>query len=159
MAMSFIRVKSNPPVGGVKTAYFRAGLDVKSPRALLSAVPTILVVDDEPDIRNALRRLLVARGFEVVEAGSAAEGAERAAAGGIDAILCDIVMPGGSGLDFYDALLGPRPELARRLVFLTAAAKEPEVLAQVEAREVPLLSKLYELELAVDAVAVALLQK
>ena len=122
-------------------------------------MPTILVVDDEPDIRNALRRLLVARGFEVVEAGSAAEGATRAAAGGIDAILCDIMMPGGSGLEFYDALVGPQPELAQRLVFLTAAAKEPEVLAQVEARDVPLLSKLYELELAVDAVAVALLKK
>ena len=122
-------------------------------------MPTILVIDDEPDIRNALRRLLVARGFAVVEAGSAAEGVELAAAGGVDAILCDIVMPGGSGLEFYDALVGPQPQLASRLVFLTAAAKEPEVLAQVEARAVPLLSKLYELDLAVDAVAVALLKK
>jgi CheY-like chemotaxis protein len=122
-------------------------------------MPNILVVDDEPDIRRALRRLLESRGFTVVEAANAAEGFVQAAAGGIDAILCDIVMPGGSGLEFYDALVGPRPELARRLVFLTAAAKEPEVLAQVEAREVPLLSKLYELELAVDAVAVALLQR
>ncbi len=122
-------------------------------------MPTILVVDDEPDIRNALRRLLVARGFEVVEAGNAAEGAALASGGGIDAILCDIMMPGGSGLEFYDALVGPQPELAQRLVFLTAAAKEPEVLAQVEARDVPLLSKLYELELAVDAVAVALLKR
>lgn len=151
--------KSNPPAGGVKTGYSRAGLDVKTPNGLLSAVPTILVVDDEAEIRNALRKLLVARGFEVVEAGSAAEGTERTAAGGVDAILCDIVMPGGSGLEFYDGLLGTHPALARRLVFLTAAAKEPEVQAQVEARRVPLLSKLYELDLAVDAVGVALLKK
>lgn len=122
-------------------------------------MPNILVIDDEPDIRNALRRLLEARGFGVVEAGSAAEAAERAANGNIDAVLCDIVMPGGSGLDFYDALTGTDPALARRLVFLTAAAKEPEVQAQVEARKVPLLSKLYELDLAVDAVGVALLKK
>src|SRR5689334_19488710 len=142
MAMSVMMRKSNPPAGGVKTGYFRAGLDVKTLDALLSAVPTILVVDDEAEIRNALRKLLVARGFEVVEAGSAAEGTTRAAAGGIDAILCDIVMPGGSGLEFYDGLLGTHPALARRLVFLTAAAKEPEVQQQVEQRNAPLLSKL-----------------
>ena len=122
-------------------------------------MPNILVVDDESDIRRALRRLLEARGFAVIEAGTAAEAAARTADGGIDAILCDIVMPGGSGLEFYDLLRGTHPALARRLVFLTAAAKEPEVLAQVEARNAPLLSKLYELDLAVDAVSVALLQK
>ncbi|HWA40992.1 MAG TPA: response regulator [Gemmatimonadales bacterium] len=122
-------------------------------------MPTILVVDDEPDIRNALRRLLVARGFEVVEAGSAAEGVARAATGGVDAILCDIMMPGGSGLEFFDLLRASHPELTRRFVFLTAAAKEAEISAQVEARNAPLLSKLYELDLAVDAITVSLLQQ
>lgn len=121
-------------------------------------MPNILVVDDEPDIRRALRRLLEARGFAVVEAGTAAEGTAHAAAGGIDAVVCDIVMPGGSGLEFFDLLRASHPDLVRRFVFLTAAAKEPEVSAQVEARNAPLLSKLYELDLAVDAITVSLLQ-
>ena len=122
-------------------------------------MPNILVVDDEADVRRALRRLLEARGFAVVEAGTAAEGAERAAQGEVDAVICDIVMPGGSGLEFFDRLRSSHPDLVRRFVFLTAAAKEPDVSAQVEARNAPLLSKLYELDLAVDAVSVALLQK
>lgn len=122
-------------------------------------MPNILVVDDEPDIRRALRRLLEARGFGVVEAGTSAEGSERAAAGEIDAVVCDIMMPGGSGIEFFDLLRQTHPNLARRFVFLTAAAKEPEVSAQVEARNAPLLSKLYELDLAVDAVSVALFQR
>ena len=122
-------------------------------------MPNILVVDDEPDIRRALRRLLEARGFGVVEAATSAEGAERAAAGVIDAVVCDIRMPGGSGLEFFDLLRATHPDLARRFVFLTAAAKEPGISAQVEARNAPLLSKLYELDLAVDAVSVALFQK
>lgn len=121
-------------------------------------MPNILVVDDEPDIRRALRRLLEARGFAVVEAGTSAEGSAQAAAGEIDAVVCDIMMPGGSGIEFFDLLRKTHPNLARRFVFLTAAAKEPEVSAQVEARNAPLLSKLYELDLAVDAVAVSLLQ-
>ena len=122
-------------------------------------MPNILVVDDEPDIRRALRRLLEARGFAVVEAGTSAEGTAQAAAGEIDAVVCDIMMPGGSGLEFFDLLRETHPNLARRFVFLTAAAKEPEVSAQVEARNAPLLSKLYELDLAVDAVSVALFQR
>ncbi len=121
-------------------------------------MPNILVVDDEPDIRRALRRLLEARGFAVVEAGTSAEGTAQAAAGEIDAVVCDIMMPGGSGLEFFDLLRETHPKLARRFVFLTAAAKEPEVSAQVEARNAPLLSKLYELDLAVDAVTGSLLQ-
>ena len=122
-------------------------------------MPNILIIDDEPAIRRALSRLLTARGFTVVEAGSAAEGVAAAMTGTIDVVLCDVVMPGGSGFQFYDQLLGVQPELARRVIFLTAAAKEPEVRQQTEARGAPLLSKLYELELAVDAVSVALLQK
>jgi CheY-like chemotaxis protein len=122
-------------------------------------MPNILVVDDEPDIRRALRRLLEARGFAVVEAGTAAEGAARADDAEIHAVVCDIVMPGGSGIEFFDLLRASHPDLARRFVFLTAAAKEPEVSAQVEARNAPLLSKLYELDLAVDAVSVALFQR
>lgn len=122
-------------------------------------MPNILVVDDEPDIRRALRRLLEARRYDVVEAGSVDEASARLAAGGIDAILCDIMMPGGNGLEFFDRVTEAHPHLARRFVFLTAAAKEREVSAQVEARNAPLLSKLYQLDLAVDAIAVSLLQQ
>ncbi len=121
-------------------------------------MPNILVVDDQPAIRRALSRLLTAKGHTVVEAGSAAEGVAAVAGGGVDAVLCDVMMPGGSGFQFYDQILGAAPGLARKVVFLTAAAKESEVQVQAEARNAPLLSKLYELELAVDAVSIALLR-
>lgn len=93
----------------------------------------------------------------MVEAGSAAEGVAVVTVGGVDAALCDVVMPGGSGFDFYDRAVQIAPHLARRVAFLTAAAKEPEVQEQTESRGAPLLSKLYELDLAVDAITVALL--
>jgi CheY-like chemotaxis protein len=137
----------------------RARLTARESVASFGSMPNILIVDDEPAIRRALSRLLTARGFAVVEAGSAADGIAAVGAGEIDAILCDVVMPGGSGFTFYDQLRALRPDLVRRVIFLTAAAKEPEVQEQTEARGAPLLSKLYELELAVDAVTVALLHK
>jgi hypothetical protein len=49
--------------------------------------------------------------------------------------------------------------MARRIVFLTALAQEPEIIQKIEARGTPLLNKLYELDLAIDAVNVVLLNK
>ena len=122
-------------------------------------MPNILIVDDEPAIRRVLSRLLVAKGYAVSEAATAAEGIATAGLGGIDAVLCDVVMPGGSGFDFYDQVIRQVPGLTGKVIFLTGAAKEPEVQHHAEERSAPLLSKLYELELAVDAVKVALLAK
>lgn len=122
-------------------------------------MPNILIVDDEPGIRRALSRLLAAKGFAVREAGTAAEGVAAVGLGGIDAVLCDVVMPGASGFDFYDQVVRLDPAMAGKVIFLTGAAKEPDVQHQTEARNAPLLSKLYELDLAVDAVVVALLPR
>jgi len=122
-------------------------------------MPNILVVDDEPALRRALRRLLEKKGWTVSEAGAASEALEVVGRGGVDAVICDIMMPGGSGLDFYDEAVKRHPAMARRVVFLTALAQEADILQQVEARGVPLLSKLYELDLAIDAVAVAVLRQ
>jgi CheY-like chemotaxis protein len=122
-------------------------------------MPNILLVDDEPDIRRVLRRLLERKGWNVVEAGAVAEGLEVVGRGGVDAVICDIMMPGGSGIDFYDEAVKRDPGMASRIVFLTAAAQEREILQQVEARGTPLLNKLYEFDLAIDAVSVALLRR
>jgi CheY-like chemotaxis protein len=121
-------------------------------------MPNILIVDDEPAIRRVLSRLLVAKGYAVREAATAAEGVAAVEAGGVDAVLCDVVMPGGSGFEFYDQVIRLSPAMAGRVIFLTGAAKEPEVQHETETRGTPLLSKLYELDLAVDAVTVALLK-
>ncbi len=120
-------------------------------------MPNILVVDDEPAVRRALRRLMERKGWTVAEAGAASEALVVVGGGGIDAVICDIMMPGGSGLDFYDEAIKRDPTMAKRVVFLTAAAQEPDIVAKVEARGTPLLNKLYDLDLAVDAVAVAVL--
>jgi CheY-like chemotaxis protein len=119
----------------------------------------VLVVDDEPALRRALRRLLEAKGYTVAEAESGEAALERVGAGGVVGVICDIVMPGLSGLDFYDRLVATDPALARRVVFLTGAAADDAVARGVEERGVPLLSKLYELDLAVDAVAIAILRR
>ena len=58
----------------------------------------ILVVDDEPSIREVLAEALDSFGYEVVQAETGAQAYERVAQGGIPLILSDIEMPGESGL-------------------------------------------------------------
>jgi len=59
----------------------------------------ILVIDDEPALRQILRSLLSKAGYVVDEAAGLAAGRARLARGDIDVALCDINMPGGSGID------------------------------------------------------------
>jgi two-component system nitrogen regulation response regulator NtrX len=59
----------------------------------------VLVVDDEADIRSALRRLLEYEGYEVIEAATGAEALGRAETDEPDAVLLDIKMPQTDGLE------------------------------------------------------------
>jgi DNA-binding NtrC family response regulator len=59
----------------------------------------ILVVDDEKNIRRALRMVLEGEGYDVAEAASAEEGLARLRADPVDALLLDVKLPGLSGLE------------------------------------------------------------
>jgi CheY-like chemotaxis protein len=122
-------------------------------------MPRALLVDDDPAVRRALARLLLRAEIDVAEADSAAAALGVLAEDpGIDAVVCDVVMPGVDGVRFYDALLQSTPRLRGRVVFLTGAAHERGVHGSIEERGVPLVSKLSDLQIVVDAVRLALLR-
>jgi CheY-like chemotaxis protein len=124
------------------------------------AMATILLVDDERSVRNALRKILERDGMTVTEASSAQEAfATMDRGGAIDAVVSDVLMPGMSGLAFYDDLVRRSPGLKGRVVFLTGAAQDPKVHEPIEQRGVPLISKVDDLMLVLDAVKFALLHK
>jgi two-component system response regulator AtoC len=62
----------------------------------------LLVIDDEPGLRQSLRLILTDEGFEVVEAADGEQGLERALGEAFDAVLCDVRMPVLDGLAFLD---------------------------------------------------------
>ena len=59
----------------------------------------ILVADDEPEIRNSLRRILTGHGFTVDTVQDGVEAVERAQSGEPDLILLDLAMPRMGGLE------------------------------------------------------------
>jgi two-component system nitrogen regulation response regulator NtrX len=64
----------------------------------------ILVVDDEPGVRQALEGILGDEGFDVASAASGEAGLEALAAGAFDAVLLDIWLPGIDGIDTLVAM-------------------------------------------------------
>jgi CheY-like chemotaxis protein len=62
-------------------------------------VKKILIIDDEEGMRKALRKLLEASGFEVIEAENGIDGISRAKKDAPDLILLDIAMPELDGIE------------------------------------------------------------
>jgi len=74
---------------------------------------TLLLVDDEPNIVSALKRLLRRDNYQVLTAASGREGLEMLAANKIDVIVSDQRMPGMIGADFLRACKGLYPDTIR----------------------------------------------
>ena len=120
---------------------------------------TVLLVDDEQPIRSALRKILEQSGLAVREANSGRVALEALADdSSIAAVVSDFIMPELDGLDFYDALVARSPHLRNRVVFLTGAARDPTVHQPLEDRGVPLINKLDDLSIVLDAVRLVLLR-
>ena len=79
---------------------------------------TVLVVDDEDGIRNALNRFLSRLGYRVLQAASAAEALDQQAADLPQAMLSDIRMPNMTGVELVPKALAHDSDLA--IIMLTA---------------------------------------
>jgi two-component system, NtrC family, nitrogen regulation response regulator NtrX len=74
-------------------------------------MPSVLIVDDEPNIRRMLRGLLESEGFRVTEAEDGGAGVERAVTEDPDMVLLDLVMPRVDGLTALKRLMERKPHL------------------------------------------------
>ena len=84
---------------------------------------TILVIDDEDDIRRFLDLVLRERGYLVATASSGKEGLERARADKPDLVLLDIMMPGLDGWQVLERLKGDRATAGIPVAILSARAE------------------------------------
>ncbi len=72
---------------------------------------SILVVDDEPEIRAELAEYLGDKGYRVVEAGDGIEGAERFQAEPFAAVITDMRMPRGTGAELIRRVREADPDI------------------------------------------------
>ena len=78
---------------------------------MAAAKGTVLVIDDEKDIRLSLKRVLEYEGYTFSEAGSGRAGLEAARDTGVDVVLLDIKMPGMDGIEVLRHLVEQDPGL------------------------------------------------
>jgi PAS domain S-box-containing protein len=83
-----------------------------------------LLIDDEKPILSYLRRLMSIWGYESDAASSAREALVIVKKYDYDFILLDVKMPDMNGLEFYRSLKKIKPELARRVIFVTGDVLE-----------------------------------
>ena len=73
---------------------------------------TILVVDDDENVRTLLRRILEGLGHRVFEAASALDALERLKTGPVNLALCDVLMPGRDGIWLTEQILARHPAVS-----------------------------------------------
>ena len=100
----------------------------------------VLVIDDEAFIGRGIQRVL-ANAHDVDFEVDSARGLARASSERYDVILCDLSMPGMSGIEIYEALTKTAPETAKRMVFLTGGAYTDRATAFLESVENVCLEK------------------
>jgi two-component system OmpR family response regulator len=89
----------------------------------------VLVVDDEPALREPLADYLVRQGFAAVQAASAAEARTRLTGGAFDIVLLDVMMPGEDGLSLCRHLVETRHV---PVIFLTARGEPTDRIVGLE---------------------------
>jgi signal transduction histidine kinase/CheY-like chemotaxis protein len=101
----------------------------------------ILIIDDDQVSRYLLRGLLRRTGHIVTEAGSGAEGLEKAREQRPDVIFCDLLMPGMPGLEVLERLATDPVTRGIPVIVNTAGVLPPEERALLEQRTSGILSK------------------
>ncbi len=113
---------------------------------------SVLVVDDEAYQREALIRVFTGAGLAVLAVPSAMDAFEALRVRNYRAIVCDIGMPDQSGLTFYAQLEERFPNMAARVVFVTAHAGNPDIRATLERTGQPFFPKPYDVNELVKTV-------
>jgi two-component system, OmpR family, KDP operon response regulator KdpE len=90
----------------------------------------ILVIDDDPQIRRAMRATLTSRDYQVSDARSGEEGLERLRSGGYDLVLLDMNMPGMGGIETC-RLIRSSSEVA--IIMLTVSNSEKDKVGALDA--------------------------
>jgi CheY-like chemotaxis protein len=122
-----IQVESEVGKGTTFTLRFEkirtASLPQSAP-AKASAVPrmkaTVLLVEDNPELRQMMAEILAASGLTVIQAKDGFDALNRANQAKFDLVLTDVIMPGMNGPEVVDRIRQDRPNV--KVIFISGSA-------------------------------------
>jgi len=144
-----IRVDSEAGVGTTFRIYLPRASGIASSEEVAQAPPslsgceTILVVEDQPEVRGFACKVLQSYGYRVLEAADANEALRLSAVflEPIDVLLTDLVMPGMDGVQLSKEFLSLRPEV--KVIFASGYADSVMLRHGVLDSGAPLIPKPY----------------
>ncbi|HKB97341.1 MAG TPA: response regulator transcription factor [Terriglobales bacterium] len=114
----------------------------------------VFVVDDDPSVRRAIKRLVESMGLHVELFGSAAEFMNSSHPDIVSCLVLDIRLPGISGLDFQPQLVAAGIRIP--IIFITGHGDIPMTVRAMKAGAVEFLTKPFRDQDLLDAIQVAL---
>ncbi|MDX1997053.1 MAG: response regulator [Thermoanaerobaculia bacterium] len=121
----------------------------------MTSACTILLVDDNEELRGTLAELFAGCGFEVLEAGSAEEALSRfhEAGGDISVVVTDVLLPGADGFWLLDRIRdsGRRPAQ----IVISSGSDHGTLRQRLERGELAFLVKPFTLETLLSTVGAA----
>jgi CheY-like chemotaxis protein len=115
--------------------------------------PRILLIDDDPNVRDALQHLLASYGYDCQTAPDGVSGLARFDKGGWDLVLIDVVMPAMSGWTVAETV---RRRVPTQPIVLITGMNAPAVIRRASELRVPVLTKPFRFEAVQTVVATAL---
>jgi signal transduction histidine kinase/ActR/RegA family two-component response regulator/HAMP domain-containing protein len=148
----WIEVNSEPGKGTTFDVFFPATdemasdskIEIRSTSPVAGGTETILIVEDEPILREMARDILATYGYQIIEASSGREAFDvwGRRTGTIDLLLTDMVMPEGvSGVDLAEKLLAEKPDL--KIIFTSGYTANEISSAMLEKTRANFLQKPY----------------
>jgi PAS domain S-box-containing protein len=149
-----IEVESSPNQGTTFRVYLPIAKETIQPRrrpkvasTALGGAETILLVEDQPWIRDGLREFLVSQGYRVLEAHNGMEALQigKSHGAGIDVLVTDIIMPQLRGAELSKLLEETHPGI--RVIFMSGYSEDALVEHQLlSERNIPLIQKPFDAE-------------
>jgi RNA polymerase sigma factor (sigma-70 family) len=116
--------------------------------------PSVLIVDDDPEFRDSVGRLLRSVGLQIREFSSVSDFFKADPPDGPSCLVLDVRMPGGSGLELQRDLVAANKQLP--IIFITAHADVPMTVQAMKGGAIEFLTKPFRDQELLDAVEAGL---
>jgi len=122
-------------------------------KAVAASLHPVLLIEDEPSVANFVRSALERHGYRVTCAASGAEGLKLLQANKFAGVISDMRTPGNvNGADVHAWILGHRPYMNSRLLFITGDIANDETGAILKSTGVPFIEKPFRVQQLVEKV-------
>jgi len=118
-----------------------------------STSKSVLLLEDDEELRNTIQESLESRSYDVVAVRGGVEGLQKITARSFDVILCDMMMQALPCDMFYLAVKRVRPSLCRRFIFMTGCENDGKATDFIKSTNGLTLNKPFEVDDLLEMIA------